>query len=113
MTEMDSVLRGKMNAGKAGKGVLLGFLGIGLACLGCCLAPILGSVAFAGLGTSIPARINSHSMLIALVAGSIGLTMLWVWRKRSKNCCGGPNADSSTRGCRVPGKTTNDARVNP
>lgn len=102
MLELNGVLRDENKAGKAGKagkGAMLGFLAIGLACMGCCLTPILGTLAFAGLGASMLALIQSHSTLVALMAAGIGLTMLWLWRKRSKACCASPDADCSGTGC--------------
>jgi hypothetical protein len=49
MGEFTTVSAGKMGSGKGGKVASPGFLGMSLACLGCCLAPILVTAAFAGI----------------------------------------------------------------
>lgn len=114
MTESNGVLGGEMKAGSAGKGALLGFLGIGLACLGCCLAPILGTLAFAGLGSSILALFSTHGTLVALIAGAIGLATVWMWKGRSKACCTSPGgAGCSSSGCDITANAPDGDKSKP
>ena len=99
MAGTDAMSVKQTGAGKVGKSALIGFLGVGLACLGCCLAPILGTVALAGTGASLLALISNRPLLASLVAGSIGLAILWIWKSQRMACCATPNATCSSNGC--------------
>lgn len=105
MFGIDAMTMDKTGSGKIGKRTWVGFLGVGLACLGCCLAPLLGTVALAGAGAAMLGSISNHPILATLLAGSLGLALFWIWRSRKQSCCPNPSTSCSSNACwtSIPG----------
>jgi hypothetical protein len=90
---------GVLKAPKIRKGLGLGALGLGLACLGCCLAPLLGLAAATGAGAAVWAAPAIDSVLMGLAAGGLALAGFWMWKTRRKSCCSAPGTGCGPDGC--------------
>lgn len=101
MSGTDAMAVRKIEGGKLGKGTWIGFLGVALACAGCCLAPMLGTMAFAGAVASLLALFSNRPVLVALLTVVFSLAVLWTWKSRKKDCCADPTEACSSTGCEI------------
>jgi threonine/homoserine efflux transporter RhtA len=76
-------------------------LGLGLACLGCCLIPMLGLLAAGGVVASIFSVLSSFPASIAILSGGMVLAAWFAYRRRTKACRPQPGCACGTSGCRL------------
>ncbi len=88
--------------GKTWKGLGLGALGVGLACLGCCLAPFLGVLLTVGAGASFAGFFRSWTLLAVLGTLALVLAIFVVRKSRRAACCPQPGSECGADSCRIP-----------
>ncbi len=72
---------------------------LGLACLGCCLPPLMGAFATVG-GIAVLGRIlHSQSFWIILAIGSIALGAYLFRKPDQGKCCPGPAGECGSGSC--------------
>ena len=113
MSKWNGVKATEIREGRVAKRAMLGFLGVGLACLGCCLVSVLGTVALGGLASTVLALISTHFYVAILIGVITGLGILWVRNGRSKGCCASPDADCDSGSCAVPPASAHKGRAKP
>lgn len=107
---MDSPKATLWGPGRAGKGLGLGMLGLGAACLGCCLAPLAGVAIAAGTGTGLAAALPG--LWMPVLAGVAVLGAIAYLRRRKVACCPDPASGCSTSRCAArPPDSANGGRV--
>ena len=79
----------------------IGVIGLGIACLGCCLAPLLSIFAATTIGASILAGISSKSVLVGLSVAAIFLSAYLVWKLRRKSCCSTSASNCKSNQCGI------------
>ncbi len=101
MKAAQTIFMGTGRSGKYWKGLGLGASALGLACLGCCLAPILGIFLTAGTGAVLAGSLRSW--VLPAILGSLTLAMLiFLTRKTWRiSCCPSPDSDCRTGSCGI------------
>lgn len=84
---MANTLRKNPYAKGAWKGIGLGGLALGFACLGCCFTPLFGALAAAGAGATFGSLPFSIPIGLAIAAGSVVGGILFFRKARGKACC--------------------------
>lgn len=88
--------------GKTQNGLGLGALGVGLACLGCCLAPFLGVILTAGAAASFASFFRSWTLLAVLGTLALVLAIFVVRKSKRAACCPQPGSECGAVSCRIP-----------
>lgn len=113
METLHSLSRLKPESKGPWKGLGLGALGLGFACIGCCLAPLAGVFLATGAGAGIAGLFFSNPLLLGILGGTLALLGFWVWKSRQVSCCTSGGAGCGNRGCgiRKPEAETKGAGV--
>lgn len=101
MSGLNSIAMPKSTKRGNGGGLGLGILGLGAACLGCCLAPLLGIFLATGAGASMAAMLSSRPVLVGILGGTLVLGVAWLWMLRKKSCCSNPGVGCSETQCQI------------
>lgn len=72
------------------KGTGLGMLGIALACLGCCLPPLLGALSATGIASGIAVLASRWAAIAVALMGIAGIGTFLVLRRSKGGCCSAP-----------------------
>lgn len=85
MSDSNAPVMRNPRMGRTWKGMGIGFLGLGAACLGCCLAPLLGLLFATGAGAYAAVMLSSRPILTGVAAAIsilavVGLVWLRPWK---------------------------------
>jgi hypothetical protein len=84
------------------KGLGLGALGLVLACVGCCIAPLIGVFFTTSAGAGIAGMLSSRALLFGSLGGGFAILVYVAWKSRQISCCSSPGSACGNKGCGVP-----------
>lgn len=101
MKAVQTLVMGTGRSGKTWKGLGLGASSLGLACLGCCLAPILGIFLTAGTGAVLAGFFRSWVSLAILSCLALAMLIFLTRKAWRISCCSSPGSDCRTESCGI------------